>query len=100
MDPSVINPLTKLGIFDTRGMVTGADATSDGNKLAVLTFNSVWLFEVEGNSDDYFRGRISWLPIQAKQCEGICFDGNNLVISNEQRDLFELAFSKLIVVKE
>ncbi|MFB0564179.1 MAG: hypothetical protein ACETWK_00700 [Candidatus Aminicenantaceae bacterium] len=100
MDPFDLNPLTILGTFDSKGMVTGADATPDGNRLAVLTFNSVWLFEVSDSSDDYFNGKISWLPIIAKQCEGICFDGNTLIISNEQRDLFELPLDNLIVVKE
>ena len=48
---------------------------------------------------NYFTGKISWLPIVAKQCEGICFDGETILISNEQRDLFELSTDQLIVVK-
>jgi len=100
MDPFELNPLAILSTFDSRGMVTGADTTPDGNRLAVLTFNAVWLFEVTGDSDDYFNGRISWLPIEAGQCEGICFDGETLIISNEQRDLFEVPLDRLVVVKE
>ncbi len=100
MDPLKPNPLTLIGKFDIKGMVTGADVTPDGNRLAVLTYNAVWLFEVSGSSDEYFNGRISWLPIGAKQCEGICFDGNKLIISNEQRDLFELPIDSLIKVKD
>lgn len=100
VDPFKPNPLTLIGKFDIKGMVTGADATPDGNRLAVLTYGAVWLFEVSGSSDEYFNGKISWLPIKAKQCEGICFDGNNLIISNEQRDLFELPIDSLIAVKD
>ncbi len=100
MNPFKPNPLPSIGVFDIKGQVTGADASPDGNRLAVLTYNAVWLFEVSGPSDEYFNGKILWLPIEAKQCEGICFDGNKLIISNEQRDLFELPIDNLIVVKE
>lgn len=94
------NPLTPISTFDIRGMVTAADVSPDGKKLVVLTYSGVWLFETKGKSYNYFKGKISWLPIVAKQCEGICFDGKTILISNEQRELFELATDQLIVVKE
>ncbi len=66
-------------------------------KLVVLTYNNVWLFEAENG--DYFNGKISWLPIKAKQCEAICFDDDDtLIITNEQMELFELSISELIKV--
>jgi len=94
------NPLTPISMFDIRGMVTAADVSSDGKKLAVLTYSGVWLFETKGGADNFFKGKISWLPIVAKQCEGICFDGESILISNEQRELFELTQDQLIVVKD
>jgi hypothetical protein len=90
------NPLTLIGSFDFRGMVTGADASADGNRLAVLTYKGVWLFEVKEDSIEYFHGAVSWLPIRAGQCEAICFDGNTLVISNEAGRLFKIPVSDLI----
>jgi len=99
MQPNMMNPVTKIGSFNIHGMVTAADVTPDGNKLVVLTYTGVWLFESE--TDDYFDGTISWLPIRAKQCEGICFDDENiLLITNEQAELFELSLDELIVVRE
>jgi hypothetical protein len=60
----------------------------------------VWLFALEEQgSDDYFAGRVSWLPIFAKQCESICFDGDALIIGNEQRDLYEVRLDSLSPVK-
>jgi hypothetical protein len=97
LDPGKSNPVTLLDSFDAGGMVTAADATPDGTRLAVLTYNSVWLFESE--TDDYFNGAIYWLPISAKQCEAICFDGDILRITNEQMELFELPISELEKVK-
>lgn len=94
------NPLTLLCTFDAGGMVTAADASPDGNKMVMLTYTAVWLFEISGAEDDYFHGKISWLPIFAKQCEGVCFDGDAILISNEQRELFRLPLHRLIVVKK
>jgi len=94
------NPLTPIGTFDIKGLVTAADVSPDGKRLVVLTYTGIWLFETRGKSDNYFNGIISWLPIYANQCEGICFDGEKILISNEQRELFELTTDQLIVVKE
>ena len=94
MNPLENNPVTKIGTFDIQGMVTSADASVDGNKLAILTYNNIWLFEAQDGN--YFEGKISWLPISAKQCEAICFDDDEtLLITNEQMELFELPINKL-----
>jgi hypothetical protein len=87
---SASNALTYLDRIDVGDQVTGADISPDGTELAVLTYSSVWLFEKSATSDDYFRGKISWLPISARQCEAICFSGDLLIIGNEQRELFIL----------
>jgi hypothetical protein len=90
--------LIPLETFDIGGMVTAAEANDDGSKLAVLTYNSVWIFKKENTS--YFQGKISWLPIKAKQCEAICFQNNEtLMITNEQREIFLLPVSKLYEIK-
>ena len=92
------NPVTKIGEFEIGGMVTSAEASDNGNKLAVLTYNAVWILESE--TDDYFNGQISTLPISAKQCEAICFDDDEtLLITNEQMELFKLKISELIPYK-
>ncbi len=97
LDPLKDNPVTKIGTFNIGGMVTAADASLDGTKLAVLTYTSIWLFESE--TDDYFHGKIFWLPISAKRCEAICFDGDKLIMTNEQMELFEIPLEDLIRIK-
>lgn len=98
MDPLKENPVTKIGTFNIRGMVTAADATPDGKKLAVLTYKAIWVFE--SDTDDYFNGNIYWLPIKAKACEGICFDNEKtLLITNEQAELFEVQVEELIKIR-
>ncbi len=98
-----LNDLTLLGEFDVNGYVTAADAiaTDKGNRLAVLTYHAVWIFETKDGSDDYFNGSVLWYPIKAKQCEGICFDNaDTLIITNEQRDIYELKLSQFKVIRE
>ncbi len=98
-----INKLTLLGEFNINGFVTAADAigVNGMNRLAVLTYNAVWIFECRGQNDDFFNGRVYWYPIKAKQCEGICFDNENtLLITNEQRDLYELKLDQFKLLRQ
>jgi hypothetical protein len=92
------NPVNLIASFDFKGKVTGADASSNGNQLAVLTYNGIWLFTSPGESLNYYHGAISWLPIRAGQCEAICFDNDRLIITNEQGRLFEFAISDLLPI--
>ncbi|MBN2461691.1 MAG: hypothetical protein JXB60_08785 [Candidatus Cloacimonetes bacterium] len=97
LNPLIDNPVTKLDCFDIRGMVTAADASIDGHQLAILTYDAIWVFTSE--NDDYFRGSIAWLPIAAGQCEGICFDDDTLLISNEEGSIFEVPLDQLLQIK-
>jgi hypothetical protein len=99
-DPDKKNPLTLVATHDIGGQVTGADVSPDGRKLAALTYNAVWVFELDHDGDDYFDGMESRLPIRAGQCEGVCFDGDTLIITNEQSNLFAVPLSMLQPVKK
>ncbi len=98
------NPVTLIERFNTGQQVTAADVSEDGRKFAILTYNSVWLF-VPPKGDkpildkNFFKGDIFWLPVSAKQCEAVCFDGNRLVITNEQREIFFINIADLIKVQ-
>ncbi len=94
--PFVMNPAIKIGEFDMKGMVTAADISPDGRQLAVLTYTGIWVFESDDGSDNFFAGKVRVLPIIAKQCEGICFDGDQLVITNEQREIFRVNLGDLL----
>ncbi len=69
-----------------RERVTAADYHAASGTVAVLTRRSVLRFE---------RGRLAGtpvaaMPIEAGQCEALCFDQNRLVIANEGREVFSL----------
>jgi len=102
LDTDKVNIPTLLDRFDIGGQVTAADTTEDGRKLAVLTYNALWVFTtLEYNSDDYFNGMTYWLPLGAnsKQCEAVTFiDDDTLIVTNEQRDLFKVPLTQLVPV--
>lgn len=92
-EPLVSNELTLLDSFEAKEQVTGADATPDGRKLAVLTYAGCWVFIAPEGSDNYFNGEAYYKPFKARQCEAICWNNkDSLIVTNEQKDLFELTF--------
>lgn len=93
------NTLEKITEFPIHGNVTGADCSIDGTKLAVITYNNIWLFE-STEKGNWFNGKKLWMPISAKQCEAICFDGDQLIITNEQMEIFEVPMDKFIEIGE
>jgi hypothetical protein len=92
--------LEKLGTVDVGesgrpfgGMVTAASVTPDGRTLAVLTYNSVLLFQRPEDSDDYLSRPLKRIDLDSgavKQCEGIAWDGKTLLVANEQGEIHRL----------
>ncbi len=92
-----INRPKLVGEFNIGPRVTGADATPDGQKLAVLTTSSVWVFERPKDSRNYLEGIATTMRISAGQCEAICWDDQEtIIIANEDRALFEVKLEDLV----
>ena len=91
--------LTLVQTFENIGMVTGSALHPDGKRLAVLTYTGVWLFETDGETEELLGGRVAVLPAAFRawgQVEGIDWlDGETLLISNEQSDLFRIRVDQL-----
>ncbi len=96
---SGLNIPVKLCQLEIGGMVTAADFDNTERRLAVLTYNAVWIFtDFEG--DNFFSGKVLWLPITARQCEALTFsDPDHLLITNEQEDIFQLSIDRFIRIK-
>lgn len=101
MDPFKTNMLTKLESFDTQGQVTGADASPDGRRLAVLTYKGVWVFDA-AEKERWFDGAIRWMPTEDEDQEAITIDGDHLIVSAGEGDgyLYDIPISKLTVVRK
>jgi hypothetical protein len=67
--------------------VTGADISRDGNKLALLSHDKIWVFK-NFKGSDFFNGKLCVLKLNHfSQKEAICFDDEgNLLVADE---LFE-----------
>lgn len=89
-EAGVVNVLEPLARFDVLGRATGADASGDGLRLAVLTYQRIWVFERESLAQGFFEGR-AWsrqyrMEDGESDSEAICFDENgDLVIADEAR---------------
>jgi hypothetical protein len=95
--PEVVNVLTKLGSFDIRGQAVGADCSEDGRRLAVLTYNGIWIFERDSLSQEFFAGAILWAPLKWHEAEAICFaNPDTLLMADEATaELFEIPIDQL-----
>ncbi|HMS56540.1 MAG TPA: hypothetical protein PKA27_14170 [Fimbriimonadaceae bacterium] len=94
------NLLKKVGSAkNLGGWVTAADISPDGKRLAVLVstlFAKVWVFEKPAKGDNWFASKAaSYTFTGARQAEAICWNGpKELIVTNEQRDMFALDVSK------
>lgn len=101
--PNRVNTLTYVDRVDTLGQVTGADCSPDGLRLAVLTYERVWLFERREIGEPFFSGKVSGCAYRLSgntgpsDSESICFeDDSTLLIADETRgELFRLPLKEL-----
>lgn len=70
-------------------MITAADISPDGSKMALLGYGNIYLFEVSGQ-DDFFSGKKYCIPFEKTgQAEAIVFlDNTNFVFTNEGGKVF------------
>jgi hypothetical protein len=71
--PDAINTLTRLETIHLNGQVVGADASVDGLRLVVITYDSIWIFERTSQQESFFEGGVLWAPYQGNQVEAVCF---------------------------
>lgn len=92
-----INRPSFVARFAIGPRVTAAEASIDGNRLAILTTRSVWIFDKPDDSDNFFQGPAFTRSIQAGQCEAICWeDKSALLVANEGRALYRIPIDTLV----
>jgi len=84
----------KLATFPIGSRVTAADLSPDGKRAVVLTYEYLWLFV--GGGENIFKGKAYRLPIKLGQCEGACFDGESVIVTNEAGEVFRIAIAELL----
>ena len=82
--------LEHVGEFTDARLVTGAGISPDGKRLAVCTYNALWVYHADnGNISNMIQSR-PWILQHNFQGEAICFEGYNLYLTNEARDIYSL----------
>ncbi len=89
-----VNDLQRVSSNEALMLPTAAALSPDGNTLAVLTYQRVWLFPRPPSGDDWLAGvpRVFDLPVlRTGIAEGLTWqDAGTLVIASENRALFRL----------
>jgi hypothetical protein len=73
-------------------MATGADVSVDGKRLALVSYDAVFVFELGGQ--DPFAGkvhRIALQPSYVDQVEAVTWEGEQLMLVNEAGAVFRIA---------
>jgi hypothetical protein len=94
--------LMKVDEFDSLDQVVGADATADGKRLVLLTYESLWLFEVTDPAHP-LSGPVSWLPYaDHDEIEAVCFaDDETVILGDEELGrLYDVPLAKFVRVRE
>ncbi len=88
------NPLILIDHHPELTAATAAELSPDGQTLAVLSYTAIWLFERPQSGDAWLSAPSRQLPLDieaARQVEAIAWlDGETLIVTNEQRDWFEV----------
>lgn len=79
--------VTFAGKTEIDGLVTAADLAPDGSRLAVLTYNSIHLFEKPKDGDRYLAGKRRSIFFFFGQAEAIAWDGDELIVTNEAGEI-------------
>ena len=80
-----------MGTHDGVFRATGADLSPDRSRLAVSTYDALWIFDRPADGDNWLAGTASRLALDravAKQLEAVSWDDAvTLRLINENRDV-------------
>ena len=90
LEPDTKQVLEHVGEFAGAKWVTGAGLSEDGTRLAVCTYDALWVYNgTADNLVEMIENKPWHLPHNFSG-EAVCFDGYDLVLTNEARDLYRL----------
>ncbi len=82
--------LEKVGEFVDAKFVTGAGVSEDGTRLAVCTYDALWVYHGAAGNLARMIQSTPWALPHSFYGEAVCFDGYDLVLTNEARDLYAM----------
>ena len=98
------NVLRLIDRNDDVTLVTAADMSPDEQRLAVLTYSRLWVFERPVRGDRWLNSRARVMDLQwdtTKQVEAIAWEsGDSLLMTNEDQEMFRVSTADLIKPSE
>ncbi len=78
---------------------TGAELSPNGQRLAVISYEDLWIFDRPASGDAWLSSTARRYPLDTRavrQVETVIWDDDTtLILSNEQRDLFRIDLSEI-----
>lgn len=90
LKPNKKQVLERVGEFTEAKFVTGAGVSEDGTRLAVCTYDALWVYHDTTGDLAQMIQNTPWSLPHYFYGEAVCFDGYDLVLTNEARDLYYL----------
>lgn len=94
-----INDLVLVDANPDMQFITGAELSPDGRKLAVISYEDLWLFDRPATGDRWLSSSARRYPLNTsvmQQVETVVWDDDStLLVSNEQRELFRIDLAEL-----
>jgi hypothetical protein len=84
-----VNTLERVAEISGARSVTGADLSSDGKRLAVCTYDAVWVYHDRATIAALAQSQ-PWTLSFDFSPEAICFDNLDLVLTSESRNIYRL----------
>lgn len=82
-----------VGNVPVYAMITGGDISDDGRRVVLSSYVALLIFEKGATPEEMLQSDPLICRLNARQVEGISWDKERLVISNEQREIFQISES-------
>lgn len=82
--------------FHAFDKITAADVRDDGKRLAILSYNYLYILDLSAGVDDLQNKILKLFTLDCGQCEGVCFtvDGG-LALINEDGEFYRLSTEEI-----
>jgi hypothetical protein len=83
--------LEYVGKVPVNAMITGGDIHPNGHLIALSSYRALFIFEGLEEPGRMLQKQPEVSPLNAGQIEGVSWLGENLVLTNEQREVFRIS---------
>ena len=83
-----------VGTVPVQAMITGGDISADGTRIALSSYRALLIFQGFGPPEVLFRSEPVMCPLNARQVEAIAWSGEDLIMTNEQREVYHISRSE------